>query len=222
MLYHRRSDDKFDFLGTCFAFRHRHRFLTAAHCIGQLSPNDLVIGSSFHIAHWPWQVTKVTPHNEADLAALEIDPAGTTAVAPFYSVAKNCQMGDDIGAIGFPEDTTAKGIVEPTARYFRGHVQRFMNHDSYRGYSYRAVELSVPAPAGLSGGAVFKIGHVNPLVGIVCENFESSTYLRSIEEIQENGNTYREQVQSVINYAVCVRLSHYEQWLDRVVGQELG
>lgn len=216
-IYRRQPSGDLAFLGSCFAFRQRHVYLTAAHCIGSLNATAIVISTPFQQSG-PWQVTNITTHPTADLAALEIDPAGTSYVEPFYGLSLNATFGTDIAAIGFPEDSTTSDSPRPTARYFKGNIQRLLHYKSPLGYEYDAAELSFGAPAGLSGGPVFVTDMAGNLVGLVCENFESSTYLRSIEEVQEGASVYKEKVHSVINYAICVRIGQYEQWLNSVAG----
>ena len=105
----------------------------------------------------------------------------------------------------------------PPGRYFRGNIQRFLVHESSHGFKYHAAELSIGAPAGLSGGPVLLVGQVALLVGVVAENYESSTYLRTLEEFSEPGKEYREKVHSVINYAMAVCLLPHESWLLREI-----
>ena len=217
-LYRRTSEGSLAFLGTCFAFRKRHVFLTAAHCTKGLDAADLVVVSAF--AGRLSEVQRVTRHPHADLAALEVDAAGMSPIRPYTTLGVSAQYGAEVCAIGFPEDSTAAGTTEPTGRLFRAHIQRFLVKESHLGYRYHAAELSIGAPAGLSGGPVFLADMSGNLVGLVTENFESTTYLRTIQELHEPGNVFKEHIHTVINYAVCVWLPPLERWLGEIVGSE--
>jgi hypothetical protein len=162
-----------------------------------------------------FQVTAITLHPTADLAALEVEPARTTHIAPFSALAVLANYGTDVMAIGFPEDSYADGRILPTPRLFKGSIQRFMDHSSAMGYTYRAGELSFGSPGGLSGGPVISVGLGSHLVGVVCENFESSTYLRKVEVVEQDGGVYKESIHAVINYGIFCRLDSYEGWLNQ-------
>jgi hypothetical protein len=110
--------------------------------------------------------------------------------------------------------------MKPTARFFRGFLQRFWTHHSHLGYTYEAAELSFGAPGGPSGGPVILMPQRIHIVGLVAENFESTTYLRSVEEIQDAGSTYKETIHSTISYGVCVQFKPLEQWLSEHVARE--
>ena len=113
-----------------------------------------------------------------------------TAVEPFWDSVASQGLGDDYAAFGYPEDVAAD-TPGPTPRLFTGHFQRFFDHSSYAGYNYRAGEMSLPAPAGLSGGPVFRRQAPVMVMGLVAENFESSTTLHAVEEITEEGRERR-------------------------------
>lgn len=77
--------------------------------------------------------------------------------------------------------------------------------------------MSVAAPAGLSGGPVFHAHGTQQLFGIVTENFDSTTLLEAVEEI----NTQREKrtirYQRVISYGVTLLLDPLIGWLETYV-----
>jgi hypothetical protein len=111
------------------------------------------------------------------------------------------------------EDTGDAG-PQPTPRYFRGNLQRMFRYRSHVGYEYEAAELSLGAPAGLSGGPVTPArDYANPK-GLVAENKTSSTYLSSITEVRTESSTYLERIHAVINYAIVVRLDPLSDWLN--------
>ncbi len=221
LLFYRRAGTDPAFLGTCFAFRRDTHFLTAAHCVGKLTTSDIEIVLPLASARVP--VSGMRYHPDADLAVLEISETGAARVQPLYGpdTISPYSWGAEFGAIGFPEDTSAEDKLEPTARYFRGFVQRFFYHQSLLGYAYTAGEMSIGAPAGLSGGPVFSMRDLGVAIGVVAENRQSSTYLRTIEEIQEEGHTYKEVVRSMIEYGIFVHLKSVEDWLDVQVPKPL-
>ena len=55
------------------------------------------------------------------------------------------------------------------------------------------------------------------LTGLVTENLESTTFLHSVEEVQEDGKILREHYQNVINYGVCLMLDSVRDWLDAYI-----
>lgn len=210
------------FLGTCFAFRKRTHFLTAAHCVRSLDASQLYVGSPVAAQGHPIRVEKLVPHPNADLALLVVAPAGMNAIQPLHTLATNFGYGTDFAALGFPEDTADDGVLRPTGRYFKGSLQRFWRHHSHMGYTYDAAELSIGAPAGLSGGPVLTAPHAIHVIGLVSENRASTTFLHSVQELQDGGSTFKEKIHTVINYATCVLFRPPENWLDTNVGRELG
>lgn len=208
------------FLGSAFAFRKKTHFLTAAHCIGDLAHSSVYLGSPALNAGHATPVVSITRHPKADVAVLEVAAEGTYRVDPSFILARNFGYGSDVCALGFSEETTEENTVKPMARVFRGSLQRFFPHTGQFKHQYAAGELSFPAPAGLSGGPVLMMPQAIHLVGIVAENFESTTYLHSWEEIQEDGTRHSERVHRVIQYGVFVQLEPLEPWLNRAVGPE--
>jgi hypothetical protein len=203
------------FLGTCFLFRRTTRALTAAHCVGTLEAHRLRL-------HFPYsgtavRVVGVNRHPEADLAVLELEELpDNEKFAPLYGpdpIDPVVSWGDAFGSLGYPEDTGERG-VSPVARCIRGYIQRFYEHRSHMGYAYRAGEMSVGAPAGLSGGPVLAVTDAMVAIGLVAENRQSTTYLHQLEEIQDGGHTYKETLHSVIQYGAFVVLKAVEEWLD--------
>jgi len=203
------------FLGTCFAFRRATHFITAAHCTGSLPPKQLAIGLPLIRRDGAFAVASVDRHHEADLAVLRLAASGSDApgLDPFPDFATGFTMGDQFYAFGFPQDVFGERATQPTARLFRGHFQRYMRHQSRHGFHYNAGEMSIGAPAGLSGGPVFRLGDGGLVAGLVTENRESTTFLDSVEEIQTDGKTQKKQYVEVINYGVSLLLDSLGEWL---------
>lgn len=200
-----------NFLGSAIAYRDETHFLTAAHCVGQLEPSQLAVSLAPGTTR-AVRVQSVIRHPAADVAILVTESSGLSH--PFRNYRRRPEVGEEFVAFGYPENVFGVDAREPTARLFRGHYQRFYRHESYLGYAYEAAELSIPAPAGLSGGPVFLETSMDEVVGIVTENLESTTVLESVEEIQAPGKERREVFRKVITYGVAAVLRDIGDWLD--------
>lgn len=203
------------FLGSCFAFRNRRHFLTAAHCITTSSPEKFVVLT-------PWEgvysvVEDVIRHPEADLAILKLQREGRESVEHLTALREVKGIGGDYYAYGYPEDSIGPNAGTPTARLFKGHCQRALGHESHMGYKYLAMELSFPCPGGLSGGPLFEFQLPTIPVGLVTENIESSTLLHSQEVLLNDGKPFTEYHHRVISYGVGLLLQPYQDWIDQNV-----
>jgi len=200
------------FIGSCFAFRRRDRLLTAAHCIRGLPLDSIGVHLLGRHTDDASRVTDSIIHPDADVAILCLEPdqalpdrfAGDTSVYDW---------GMTVSAFGYPEDSSATGM-QPTARYFRGNIQRMFRHDSHFGFRYDAVELSFGAPGGLSGGPVTPGSDYGMVMGLVTENATGTTYLSTTAEEVTPTFHRKEIIHSVINYTVAVRLDTLHEWFD--------
>jgi hypothetical protein len=203
------------FLGSCFAFRRTSCLLTAAHCVRGYDASALRVHTYHENADKTLRVQSVMHHPKADVAllwltehnAMEDRFAGDTSLYDW---------GIPVSAFGYPEDTGRSGL-EPTARYFRGNIQRYFTHSSHLGYEYEAVELSFGAPAGLSGGPVTPGSDYAMAMGIVVENLTSTTYLATVTEEVTESTSRVEKIHHLIHYAIAVRLDPLTDWLDEQV-----
>lgn len=206
-------------LGTCFPLNTSRHFLTAAHCVRSIPISELVVQGPGLLSERA-EVTRVAIHPTADVAVLEINLPQEHYVAPLQLGRLNgFYWGAPVVAFGFPSDTTYLGTpthytsrTGPTARFFRGHIQRNGLYVSLDGFKYEAMELSFAAPAGLSGGPVFLVDTEEP-IAIVTENQESSTYLRTIIDVRDEGREFHESIHSVVNYALSVNLVRLGEWI---------
>lgn len=210
--------ERTQFLGTCFAFRSRQKFLTAAHCVGKLEASQVSIALPRVNLEKPYRVSGIERHPKADIAVLAL--AGTNDDAPSLNpvlrFAAHLGMGEHFVSFGFPEDVFGPDAGQPTARFFRGHFQRKFYHRSYRGFEYEAGEMNIPCPGGLSGAPIFRPDLLEEAVGMVTESNKSMTVLESVEEIQENGRTKLKTInQSFIEYAVALLLHPHSDWLEQ-------
>lgn len=216
-------DDKLRFLGTAFALRRAGCFMSAAHCVGTLAASSIFLLDGSLNQGKRISVTRIVRCPDADLAMLEIEARLAFSATRFHTFAKSSSgAGSDVSAIGYQEESGDQDSIALTRRVFRGSIQRRFFHTSHLGVEYEAIELSFAAPAGLSGGPVYSSSTGIHLIGVVTENFQSTTFLQSVAEIQDKGNTYVEKIHERIQYGICVDLDSYERWVDQTFGGELG
>src|SRR5438093_351475 len=173
--------------GTCFAFRHRNVLLTAAHCVPE--GQDVFVWMNTPERRTPTRAD-VCLHPSADLAVLRVpalDEDETVANYVLNLGPAEMRLYGDFQSFGYPvegpSDLRAVG-QQPTARLFKGHFQRYFVHESHTdGLKYWAGEMSIPAPAGLSGGPVCWPGDPPQLCGLVTTNLETYAILDSVEEV---------------------------------------
>jgi hypothetical protein len=208
------------FLGSCFALRSSTAVLTAAHCIGELAadeiavrmPHLVVLGGPEQPRPSGITVAEIIRHPDADVALLKLR-IGEWIIEPFWNSLPAHGLGEDLMAYGYPEDLRSDER-EPTARLFKGYIQRVYQHTSFLGYRYVAYELDFACPAGLSGGPLFRPGAPQMVLGIATENFESTTYTDAFEEVTREGSIQRTQYQRVIAYGAAVSLEAIGDWLN--------
>ena len=202
------------FLGTAFAFRSRQHFVTAAHCVGDSQPSVLSI--TVPITGQALVVAEIHHHPSADIALLTV-AQDAPEVEPYWNALGNLNLGHEFFAFGYPENVLAVDARAPTARLFVGHVQRLFAHRSYLGFEYEAIEMSMAAPAGLSGGPLFAPDAPTMVGGVVVENFDSTTLLESIEEVSTPSEKRTIRNQRVISYGIAVHFWPIREWLEQFV-----
>ncbi len=136
---------------------------------------------------------------------------------PFWGSVGNFSLGEEFHAFGYPENVLGQDARVPTARLFTGHYQRFFQYRSHAGYEYLAGEMSIPSPAGLSGGPLFRPGAPQMVTALAAENFDSSTTLDAHEEVSEERGTVRTQYQRIISYGLAVMLDPLRDWFDELL-----
>lgn len=216
----RRVIEDAHFRGTCFAFRRSDTFLTAAHCVAEADVATLFVhtpaAKGFHA------VAEIKWHPSADIALLRLaGSAWPGGVEPFVRTKPFTALGMEFMAYGFPEDALAPNEepLTPTPRLFRGYLQRQLTY-LRAGYEYSAGEMSIPAPAGLSGGALFVAADFNSVIGVAAENVQSTTYVGRVEEqTSEEGKVTRIEREHV-QYGIAALLAPLGDWLDELVPEE--
>lgn len=212
-LFHHPSDR---FLGSCFVFRDVNTLLTAAHCVADLEPDEVVLEILVPGDH-VYEVETIERHPTADLAVLKVNGVDERQIRmPNYSIVDDRSYGVEVISCGFPEDSSIVKMI-PTPRFFRGYVQRFVEWPSHLGYRYLAAELSFRCPAGLSGGPLLNAEFVGRTYGVITENIRTSNVEDSIEEIDKDGKIYREHFQNIIYYGIALWLPAVEDWINSVL-----
>jgi fucose permease len=75
--------------------------------------------------------------------------------------------------------------------------------------------LSIPAPAGLSGGPLFRPGAPPIVTGLVTENLESTTFLdEQVEQAVGHDAAQVTKYKRVISYGIALMLDRFGDWLD--------
>jgi Trypsin-like peptidase domain len=208
--------DTGSFLGTCFTYRDSRVVVTAAHCVGNLPQNEIVVVWS------PGPVVRrasaVTKHPEADIAVVTV-PAPRDPLECFSRIIPYQTLGEDFYAVGFTEVAPPNAPRRPLARLYKGHFQTFYAYESFFGYRYAAGEISIPAPGGLSGGPVFLPRDQQTVVAMVTENVNSALVLDSVEEVSDDGKEYKALYQSISRFGVVLMLAPIAEWLGAQVAQ---
>jgi hypothetical protein len=75
-------------------------------------------------------------------------------------------------------------------------------------------ELSIPCPAGLSGGPLFRPGAPQMLTAMATENIYSTAAAEAIEEETRGGAVNRKTYHRIIEYGVALMLDPLMKWLD--------
>lgn len=201
------------FAGSCFSFRRHDVFLTAHHCIDGIEPSALKIGMPAlgNALAGNFQVLAIHPHPSADVAMLFVD-----APAPDYPYSMNAVdfaagWGERVVTFGFPEDTSPGGTL-PTARMCHGEVQRFFDYHDGRA-AYRAIEVSFPAPQGLSGSPISRTKDTGMVIGVVAANHTALTY-RGGFEVSDAAGPYRAVERDIVRYGIAVFLPEIIEWID--------
>jgi Trypsin-like peptidase domain len=229
-IWGREIEDSPVFLGSCFAFRSQRAFLTAAHCVGDVKSSQLAVVNVGENRKVIWRpVSNVERHPSADIAVIrtlpmtdaerevigERESSTEDRTEPFWRHVSNYGIGEDFHAFGFPENIFGDEQRAPTPRLFKGHFQRFMEYESrHLPYQYFAAEMSIPAPAGLSGGPLFRPGAPPMVTALVTENLQSTTFLDQIETIVSGNATHVTKYEQVISYGVALMLDRVADWLD--------
>lgn len=76
--------------------------------------------------------------------------------------------------------------------------------------------MSIPSPAGLSGGPLFRPQDFNHAMAVATENVQSTTYVGRIEETTKEGVIERHIERDLVQYGIAALLAPLSEWLDEV------
>lgn len=203
-----------EFSGTGAMYLRSYVILTAAHCVPDVA--DAMFAFRSPMESFARVVEQVIRHPAIDLAALVISKETAAHQNGVYSeIGHQLVDGGDFIAFGYPaeEDTNVP-------RLFKGHYQRHFQYQAPDGRAYFAAELSVPAPAGLSGGPVSNAHRPQVLDAIVTANHDSSLVIDSFEEEERDGKVWRGKITRVVSYGIAAMLvpTDVQEWVNTVVG----
>ena len=210
------------FAGSCAAYLRRHIFLTATHCTTVAHGESLLVMMQ---AETGTRIVKaVIPHPTVDVAVVVTDPAEEDSMGfrmqVYGEIDGSLMDGGDFIGFGYPVEGSATGM--PVGRLFKGHLQRSFGYDPPSGGSrYLAGEMSIPAPAGFSGGPLAWSHTPDRPIAVVTTNHDSYVILDRIEQVEQDGKVYRESTSRVVSYGIAAMLSGLKTWVDDVVSDHL-
>lgn len=207
-------DGAWEFSGTGAMYMRPYVILTAAHCVPDVVGGRL--GFKSPMEPDGRLAEQVIRHPKIDLAALVISKSAKAPPNGVYSeIGHTLVDGGDFIAFGYPAEENTQ-----VPRLFKGHYQRHFEYQSPDGRKYFAAELSVPAPAGLSGGPVSNARRPQILDAIVTTNHDSSLVIDSYEEEERDGTKSRGKITRVVSYGIAAMLvpADVQEWVHTVVG----
>lgn len=185
------------FLGTAFFISKNGVALTAAHCVPP--PSSIPSGRAFLAIIWDGerpraqQVQMASVLDNQDIAVLKI----AHCPSKYFPVSfEPVNMGEDVATVGVPDHSVSGTAYE--YRYLKGHVTMVS----------KTLELSNPAPRGMSGSPVLRNGHA---VGVLSFNARSEALEDQYEEKTEQfgpiTRVTKTITMSIINYGQAEQLS---------------
>lgn len=204
-------------MGTCALYVRPNIALTAGHCV---SADGVQYAVKTRTATDAWIASGVYRHAVADIAVLVGRTADTTmseSIQLYSGVDRTLSDGRDFIAYGYPAD----GANDAVPRYFKGHFQRYFGYRGPSGRDYFAAEMSIPAPAVLSGGPVSAPNTPDKLLGIVTTNHDCYLVVDSYEVEERAGSISRGQIRRVVSYGVAAMLTaeEFSTWLQSIVDE---
>lgn len=212
-VYFAPPEGAWEFSGTGAMYLRPYVILTAAHCVPNVADARFAFRSPME--SFARTVEQVIRHPKIDLAALVISKDAAVPPNGVYSeIGHTLIDGGDFIAFGYPAEENTN-----VPRMFKGHYQRHFQYQSPDGRAYFAAELSIPAPAGLSGGPVSNAHRPQVLDAIVTANHDSSLVIDSYEEEERDGTISRGKITRVVSYGIAAMLvpDDVQQWVHTVV-----
>lgn len=200
--------------GTCFTYTRRNVLLTAAHC----APPGVEIYIMLPRENRNRRIVNIYRHPTFDVAVLIAEPADcATAEIPAYQHIEDTLIdGGDFVGFGYPGEGSTGSL--PIGRLFKGHVQRYFTYEPPgRSQPYLAAEMSIPAPAGLSGGPLAYAQSQDRPFAIVTTNHDSWATIDSFEEFEKDGKISRGEIRRVVSYGIAILLHGLAQWVHEQI-----
>jgi hypothetical protein len=199
-----RRGDASTFAGTCFAFRHADRVLTAGHCVQGLEPDDVEV--VFMGAARRFRAIGVVRHPTADLALLRLARDAPPPAAEPFAVRGRSERGQAFAGFG-----SVAGVCER----FEGRVRRVFvdEHDGHR-----HAEMSIAARDGFSGGPLFSPAAPFAVVGLMTENRTTPLALarsRLVRRLRPGARSGQ-----ATGRGIALLLDDLSDWLDEHVPED--
>ena len=198
--------------GSAFRLWSPGHYVTAAHCVAGLDPTSCRILAT---EDQDIGVESICFHHTADVALLTVDPATVPEQFEVFANLTDTNLGQQMHCFGFVAKS-AQGPVTP--RVISGIVQRHFEHCD-ASFRSPAIEIGVPVPKGMSGGPIFLSISTDSVAGVAVGSVESEVIVHGLEEVQQDGATYRERISRITEYGVGVRLAKLEEWLKEKLGE---
>lgn len=204
-----------EYTGTCALYVRPNVAVTAGHCV---RADGVQYAVAARTAPDAWIASGVYRHPKADVAVLvgrNEDVSMNDSIRLYSDVDRTMSEGRDFIAYGYPAEEGSGAVP----RYFKGHFQRYFGYPDPRGRVYFAGEMSIPAPAGLSGGPVSAPSTPDKLIGIVTTNHDSYLVEDSYVQEERDGRISRGEIRRVVSYGIAAMLVHEEfsTWLKDIV-----
>jgi hypothetical protein len=199
-----------EYTGTGSVYMKPNIVVTAGHCVPQIEGARYAVKMPTN--DYAWIAERAVWHEESDIAVLVGRPDVDGPPRVYSGVDETLTEAGDFVAFGFPAEENAA-----VARHFKGHFQRYFGYPGPSGQKYFAGEMSIPAPAGLSGGPVSYPHSRDKLAAVVTTNHDSYFVVDSFEETEHDGTRSRGEIRRVVSYGIAAMLSGKASWLSAIV-----
>ena len=221
LLFDGRLPESRRFLGSCFSVLDPKVFVTGGHCLEDVSSGDIWVNHSAGPAPSLFtRVSEIEFVRGTDIAVFRTEAPQAQWAAPFSKLRYWADYGEEVGAVGHPEDLISQAASREVARFFRGIVQRpfLFEHAKHR---YSAFELSFPCPPGLSGGPLFLADNPGTVIGVVTGNFESYAVRRKDVRETQPGHVEHFEEHQIITFGVAANIFYACETIERALGHRL-